>query len=382
MCFLFSFFFFFLPLSFLGIVPFKNSQPHLSWTPLMREEGIFQVQASLAWGMRAPVEDKKRISDGTCRGTCRGPQTFLSSNMPWVPVCTCLPSPKFRDREHIYACMLSHVQIFATPWTIAHQTPLFMGFPREEYWSGCHFFLQGIFPTQESNLGLLQKLCEIIASLNLHRDSFWKVSSGDSVCFSSEKREQQRWEESKCAWRPGLLSKLRRSERTCYLLEPDICCCEMISSIKKPGHQLLLIQPSSWNRLLTILPACTDQAVPGTEHSQPQAASPLLPHDPAGHLFQVLHLCSWLPLIPLFGHSVLGTEPPVQAAFLLQNKVRLYPLVSVMQAWVTQEAAGGRVTEWSAGLIGGIHLVVLLWKLLISSGLDSDYPSQMGKRSW
>lgn len=106
----------------------------------------------------------------------------------------------------------------------------------------------------------------------------------------------------------------------------------MISSIKKPGHQLLLIQPSSWSRLLTILPACTDQAVPGTECSQPQAASLLLAHDLTGHLFQVLHLCSWLPLIPLCGHSVLGTEPPVQAAFSLETRVRLYPLVSVMQA--------------------------------------------------
>ena len=25
---------------------------------------------------------------------------------------------------------------FATPWTVAHQTPLSMGFPRQEYWSG------------------------------------------------------------------------------------------------------------------------------------------------------------------------------------------------------------------------------------------------------
>ena len=31
--------------------------------------------------------------------------------------------------------MLSHVQLFATPWTVAHQDPLFMEFPRQEYWS-------------------------------------------------------------------------------------------------------------------------------------------------------------------------------------------------------------------------------------------------------
>ena len=29
-----------------------------------------------------------------------------------------------------------------------------MGFPRQEYWRGCHFILQGIFPTQGSNLCL------------------------------------------------------------------------------------------------------------------------------------------------------------------------------------------------------------------------------------
>ena len=30
----------------------------------------------------------------------------------------------------------SHVQLFVTPWTAAHQAPLSMGFSRQEYWSG------------------------------------------------------------------------------------------------------------------------------------------------------------------------------------------------------------------------------------------------------
>ena len=30
----------------------------------------------------------------------------------------------------------NHVQLFATPWTVVHQAPLFMGFSRQEYWSG------------------------------------------------------------------------------------------------------------------------------------------------------------------------------------------------------------------------------------------------------
>jgi len=46
----------------------------------------------------------------------------------------------------------------ATLWSVAFQVPLSMGFHRQEYWSGCHFLLQGIFWTQELNpclLGLL-----------------------------------------------------------------------------------------------------------------------------------------------------------------------------------------------------------------------------------
>ena len=39
-----------------------------------------------------------------------------------VCVCVCV-------RAH----MLSHVQLFAIPWTVAHQVPLFMGFSRQEY---------------------------------------------------------------------------------------------------------------------------------------------------------------------------------------------------------------------------------------------------------
>ena len=31
---------------------------------------------------------------------------------------------------------LSHVLLLATPWTVAYQAPLSMGFSRQEYWSG------------------------------------------------------------------------------------------------------------------------------------------------------------------------------------------------------------------------------------------------------
>ena len=41
---------------------------------------------------------------------------------------------------------LSRVLLFATPWTTACQAPLFMGFPRQEYWSGLPFPSPGNLP--------------------------------------------------------------------------------------------------------------------------------------------------------------------------------------------------------------------------------------------
>ena len=37
------------------------------------------------------------------------------------------------------ASMLSHVQLFVTPWTLARQAPLSMEFSRQAYWSGLPF---------------------------------------------------------------------------------------------------------------------------------------------------------------------------------------------------------------------------------------------------
>ena len=43
-------------------------------------------------------------------------------------------------------CVLSHVQLFVTPWTVDHQAPLSMKFFRQEHWSGLPFPLPGDLP--------------------------------------------------------------------------------------------------------------------------------------------------------------------------------------------------------------------------------------------
>ena len=41
---------------------------------------------------------------------------------------------------------LRHVQLFATPWTIAYQAPLSMELSRQEYWRGLPFPSPGDLP--------------------------------------------------------------------------------------------------------------------------------------------------------------------------------------------------------------------------------------------
>ena len=43
--------------------------------------------------------------------------------------------------------LLSHVQHFATPWTVARQALLSMGYSRQENWCGLPFFPPGDLPT-------------------------------------------------------------------------------------------------------------------------------------------------------------------------------------------------------------------------------------------
>ena len=69
------------------------------------------------------------------------PTTQLKEQNVCVCVCVCVCA---RARVHTHT--LSHVQLFATPWTVARQGPLSMEFPRQEYWSGLPFPSPGGIP--------------------------------------------------------------------------------------------------------------------------------------------------------------------------------------------------------------------------------------------
>ena len=78
--------------------------------------------------------------------------------------------------KHCFLWLLSHVRLFASPWTVTCQALLSMGFPSKNTY--CHFLFQGIFPTQESNPRLLHWQ---VGSLPLTHQG----SPGRNIQFSS-----------------------------------------------------------------------------------------------------------------------------------------------------------------------------------------------------
>ena len=67
---------------------------------------------------------------------------------------------------------VSHVQLFATTWAVAHQAPLSMGFSRQEYWSGLPF------PSGARSLLLIDQM--LILGVWIRDGSRWQQEGGCS----------------------------------------------------------------------------------------------------------------------------------------------------------------------------------------------------------
>ena len=68
---------------------------------------------------------------------------------------------------HTVLSHFSHVGLFATSWTVAHQVPPSIGSSRQEYWSGLPFPSPGDLPNQGLNPHLLSLLLWQTGSLPL-----------------------------------------------------------------------------------------------------------------------------------------------------------------------------------------------------------------------
>ena len=96
----------------------------------------------------------------------------------------------------VHALSLSCFQFFATPWTVARQTPLSMEFSRQEYWNGLSFPSlgdlpnTGIKPTSPALAGRFfttESPGKPNCSLVLRKDSFQNVNV-TSFIFSPQSK--------------------------------------------------------------------------------------------------------------------------------------------------------------------------------------------------
>ena len=85
-------------------------------------------------GTLAELPTKARL----CR---QPPQPVPVAVSPWA-TCSLPPSQIL----YIVVKSVSRVRLLVTPWTVAHQAPLSMGFSRQAYWSGLPFPSPGDLP--------------------------------------------------------------------------------------------------------------------------------------------------------------------------------------------------------------------------------------------
>jgi len=124
---------------------------------------------------------------------------FLTSGPPgkfWVILC-----------HSLCVCVLSHVWLLASPWTVARQAPLSMGFFRQEHWSELPYLLQGIKLTS-----LTSHLWHL---LHWQADSLPLASSGKLQFFVT-------------SFSKSSLTSLTRSDPSVYpLIIPYLLSCRL-----------------------------------------------------------------------------------------------------------------------------------------------------------
>ena len=117
-------------------------RPHWPSPPGVRRQWFLLLSpAHHQWCPAAPLSLTPSDTTAGPAGPTLGPissssQGGVSQDSLWCPFCS------------LSACawVLSRVQLFETPRTVALQDPLSMGFPRQEYWSGLPFPPSGNFP--------------------------------------------------------------------------------------------------------------------------------------------------------------------------------------------------------------------------------------------
>ena len=102
-----------------------------------------------------------------------------------------VPSPKHSEWMVVELSCLSYVQLFATPWTVAHQAPLSMGFSRQEYWSGLPFPSPEDIP--DPGIKPVSLISPVSAEGSFTTSTTWKLLSGPEKWSLPTKAKHRHW---------------------------------------------------------------------------------------------------------------------------------------------------------------------------------------------
>ena len=83
------------------------------------------------------------------------------------------------ERKNFTLIALSHIWLFAIPWTVAYQAPLSMEFSRQDYWSGLSLPTPGDLP--DSGIECTSLLSPALGSLALHHLGLQLLKMWESV---------------------------------------------------------------------------------------------------------------------------------------------------------------------------------------------------------
>ena len=122
----------------------------LDWEDLL-EKGMATHSSILVWRIPWTEEPGGLVTKGQTR--LKWAHTHTAATAESLQSCPtlCDPTPGILQartlewaaisfsnagKGKVNVKLLSHVQLFTTPWTAAYQAPPSMGFSRQEYWSG------------------------------------------------------------------------------------------------------------------------------------------------------------------------------------------------------------------------------------------------------
>ena len=138
-----------------------------------------------------------------------GHRDLINGSQDADTVWICLPASEPWIKVKVKLKLHSRVRLFATPWTVARQAPLFMRFSRSEYWSGLPF----PFPWDHPNPGIEPRSPALRADLTVwatreawmwNYNKIWPMDGKDSSIHGAisrttllhvqcEKKRNQRW---------------------------------------------------------------------------------------------------------------------------------------------------------------------------------------------